>query len=138
MKIFSSVIRLKTTKKTEEVRITDQVKAVLSESAIEEGTALVFTGATTASVHLNNADHELESDFHDFLNELVPNKKTYRHNKGEYGRNADAHFKSLMVGASVTIPITRGKLALGQWQAIYFSEFDGPRKRLISVKIIGE
>jgi thiamine phosphate synthase YjbQ (UPF0047 family) len=37
----------------------------------------------------------------------------------------------------VTIPITKGKLALGQWQAVYFSEFDGPRNRLVSVKVIG-
>src|SRR3970040_1019217 len=133
MKIFNSTIRLNTKKKTEEVRITDQVEAILLKSGIQEGFTFISTGHTTAAIHLNNADRELENDFHDFLNEFIPNKPSYRHNKGEYGRNADAHFKSVMVGMNVMLPVTRGRLSLGQWQAVYFSEFDGPRSRLISV-----
>jgi secondary thiamine-phosphate synthase enzyme len=113
------------------------VEAIILESKIKEGMVHVFTGHTTASIHLNNADPGLAEDFHDFLNDLIPNKSSYRHNKGDYGRNADAHFKSLMVGNDVAVPISRGKLALGQWQAVYFSEFDGPRNRLISIKIMG-
>lgn len=137
MKVFSSAVRLNTTKKKEEIKITDQVEAVLLESGVLDGIITVFTGHTTASVHLNNADKDLEADLHDFLDELIPNKPTYRHNKGDYGKNADAHFKSLFTGNSVTVPVTRGRLGLGQWQAIYFSEFDGPRGRLISVKVVG-
>ncbi len=137
MKVFSSSIRLNTNDKLSETRITDQVEAVLFESGIKEGTLVVFTGHTTASVHLNNADRRLAEDLHEFLDNLIPNKPEYQHNRGDYGKNADAHFKSLLVGNSVTVPVTRGRLALGQWQAIYFSEFDGPRSRLLSVKIIG-
>jgi len=138
MRTFSSAIRLNSDEKKTEINITDQVEAVIKESSIQEGTALVFTGHTTASIHLNNADKDLEQDFHDFLDDLVPNKDSYRHNKGEYGMNADAHFKSLLIGNSVTVPVTKGRLALGQWQAVYFSEFDGPRSRLISVKVTGK
>ncbi len=137
MKVFSSSIRLKTTEKLEEVRITDQVEAVVKESGIIDGTVTVFTGHTTGAIHLNNADTALEKDFHDLLNDLIPNKESFRHNKGEYGRNADAHFKSVFVGNSITLPVTLERVALGQWQAVYFSEFDGPRSRLISVKVIG-
>ena len=137
MKVFNDTIRLQTTQKGEDINITSMVEAIVHESGIYEGTATVFTGHTTASIHLNNADPELAKDLHDFLNETIPNKPTYRHNKGDYGRNAGAHFKSLLIGNSVVIPINKGRIALGQWQAIYFSEFDGPRNRLISVKIIG-
>lgn len=137
MKVFSSAIRLKTTAKCEEVNITNQVEAVILESGIYEGAALIFTGHTTASIHLSNNDTNLALDFHDLLRELIPNKPGYRHNKGEYGRNADAHFKSALVGNSVTVPVTKGRLVLGQWQGVYFSEFDGPRSRLISVKVSG-
>ncbi len=137
MKVFTGAIRVKSNAKTEEVNITNQVEAVILESSILEGMALVFTGHTTASIHLNNADKDLEEDFHNFLKEIIPNKPSYKHNKGDYGRNADAHLKSLFVGNSVTVPITKGRLALGQWQAIYFSEFDGPRSRLISIKVFG-
>jgi len=138
MRTFSNAIRLTTTDKKTEVNITDQVEAVINESGIQEGTILIFTGHTTASIHLNNADKDLERDFHDFLDELIPNKDSYRHNKGDYGMNADAHFKSLIIGNSVTVPVSKGRLALGQWQAVYFSEFDGPRNRLISVKVTGK
>jgi len=137
MKVFTSAIRVRSSAKTEEVNITGQVEGVILESGVHEGMALVFTGHTTASIHLNNADKDLEEDFHNYLKEIVPNKPAYRHNKGEYGRNADAHLKSLLVGNSVTIPVTKGRLALGQWQAVYFSEFDGPRSRLISIKVFG-
>lgn len=137
MNVFSSVIRLKTTGKSEEVDITKQVEAVIAESGIYEGTALVFTGHTTASIHLNNRDKDLGEDFHDFLRTVVPNKPEYRHNKGDFGRNADAHLKALLIGNSVTVPVTKGRMGLGQWQAVYFSDFDGPRARLISVKIMG-
>lgn len=137
MKVFTSAIRLKTGEKTEEVNITGQLEAVILESGIYEGMALVSTGHTTASIHLNNADRDLEQDYHNFLNTLVPNDPNYKHNKGDYGRNADAHLKSTIVGNSVTVPVTRGRVSLGQWQALYFSEFDGPRSRLISVKVMG-
>lgn len=137
MKVFTSTIRLSTDVKTGEVNITDQVEAIIKESQVEEGALLLFTGHTTAAVHLNNLDRDLETDFHDVLNELVPTSEKYHHNKGDYGKNADAHIKSVLVGNSVSIPISKGRLALGQWQAIYFSEFDGPRKRLVSVKITG-
>ena len=138
MKVFSSTIRLKTEGKSEESSITGMVEAILDESGITEGILLVFTGHTTAAVHLNNADRDLESDFHDFLGDLIPNKDSFRHNKGDYGTNADAHFKSTIVGQSATVPVTKGRVVLGQWQDIYFSEFDGPRNRLVSIKIIGE
>src|SRR5574337_2463 len=137
MKVFTGAIRVKSNAKTEEVNITNQVEGVILESNVQEGMALVFTGHTTASIHLNNADKDLEEDFHNFLKELIPNKPAYKHNKGDYGRNADAHLKSVFTGNSITVPITKGRLALGQWQAVYFSEFDGPRSRLISIKVFG-
>ena len=105
------------------------VEAILLESGVTNGTVLVSTGHTTASIHLNNADEGLEGDLHNLLDDLVPNKPEFKHNKGDYGRNADAHIKCVLIGNSVTVPVTNGRVALGQWQAIYFSEFDGPRAR---------
>jgi secondary thiamine-phosphate synthase enzyme len=137
VKAYTNAIRLDTADKHGEVNITTHVEGLVYESGIVEGMALIFTGHTTASVHLNNADTALEEDLHGLLDKLVPKSREYKHNKGEYGKNADAHIKSLMLGNSVTVPVTKGRLALGQWQAIYFSEFDGPRSRLISVKVLG-
>ncbi len=138
MRIFERVIEIETTERLQEVKIRDVVEAVLYESGIKEGLLTLFTGHTTAAIHLGNEDEDLEKDFHDFLNQWIPNKPTYRHNRGDYGRNADAHFKSTLVGNSVTLPVREGRIVLGKWQTIYFSEFHGPRKREFVVKIIGE
>ena len=63
---------------------------------------------------------------------MVPWRGPYNHSEG----NAAAHVKSSLVGASVVLPIKDGRLVLGTWQAIFFCEFDGPRHRRVTVKII--
>jgi len=57
----------------------------------------------------------------------------YLHDEG----NSAAHVKSSMVGASATVPVRGGKLALGTWQGVYFCEFDGPRTRHVIVSVLG-
>ena len=84
MNVYTNAVRLDTAAKNAEVNITTHVEGLVHESGIAEGMALVFTGHTTASVHLNNADTALEDDLHRFLNKLVPNSQSYKHNKGEY------------------------------------------------------
>ncbi len=137
MKVFNRFIELETKKRQEEVNIKELVEAILFESGVSEGLITVFTGHTTAGVHLSNEDRALEQDFHDFLNESIPDKASYRHDRGDFGRNATAHFKSVLVGNSVTLPVTKGKIMFGKWQTLYFSEFDGPRRREVFVKVIG-
>jgi secondary thiamine-phosphate synthase enzyme len=67
------------------------------------------------------------------LKELIPIKeKYYEHNEG----NSDSHVKTSMVGNHVLVLIEAGQLILGQWQGIFFCEFDGPRKRDVFVKIV--
>jgi secondary thiamine-phosphate synthase enzyme len=79
-----------------------------------------------------NADPSVRKDIINELNQIVPWDGAYAHMEG----NAAAHIKATMVGSSVSIPLSGGKLALGTWQGIYFCEFDGPRQREIFVQII--
>jgi len=137
VKVFSGSIRVTTSRVREDMNITERVAEIVSDSGISEGMALVFTPHTTASVYINFGDRGLEEDLESVLGELVPEGGGYRHSTGDYGSNAPAHIKSLLLGRSITIPVTRGVCGLGQWQTIYFSEFGGPRPRLISVKVMG-
>ena len=50
--------------------------------------------------------------------------------------NSAAHVKASMMGSSVTIIISGGRLVLGTWQGIYFAEFDGPRSRKVHIKVM--
>jgi len=137
VKVFSGSIRVSTTQVREDMNITERVAEIVSDSGINEGMVLVFTPHTTASVYINFGDRGLEEDLDSVLGELVPEGGAYKHSTGDYGSNAPAHIKSLLIGRSITLPVTRGVCGLGQWQTIYFSEFGGPRPRLISVKVMG-
>jgi esterase/lipase len=65
------------------------------------------------------------------LDRLVPRLASYRHGEG----NADAHIKSALLGHSVSVPVTQGRLALGTWQGIFLCEFDGPRTRHVVIDV---
>lgn len=122
-----------TEKRTHFVDITDEVNEVLEESGIQEGICYVYVPHTTAGVFINeNADPDVKWDIENTLEKLVPWENNYQHVEG----NAAAHIKSVLVGSSVSIPVSRGKLLLGTWQGIFFAEFDGPRTRKVIVKII--
>ena len=112
--------------------ITREVDHALRESGVTEGLCTVYVPHTTAGVTINeNADPDVSRDIIAYLAELVPQSPKFRHGEG----NSDAHIKASFMGASVQIPVTDGRLALGTWQSIYFAEFDGPRSRRCYVTV---
>jgi len=116
------------------VDITSLVVSAVAESGISQGVCTVFVPHTTAAVIVNeNADPDVSHDILSFLAELVPRSWPYRHVEG----NSDAHIKASLVGCSVQIPVSEGRLALGTWQAVYLAEFDGPRTRKIHLVVEG-
>ncbi len=97
----------------------------------------VFMKHTSAGLTLNeNADPSVRDDFEGFFDDLVPeNHPIYTHTS-EGPDDMPAHLKSSIVGNSVTIPVTNGRLNLGTWQGIYLCEFrnhGGPRKIVITL-----
>lgn len=112
--------------------VTREVDRVVREAGIAEGLCSVYVPHTTAGVTINeNADPDVGRDVIAYLSRLVPQSPEFRHAEG----NSDAHIKASFMGASVQIPVTDGRLALGTWQGIYFAEFDGPRSRRCYVTV---
>lgn len=114
--------------------ITNDLQDILSENGYKSGIMTVFTPHTTAGITINeNADPDVQHDLKYKLNEMIPkDEAAYRHNEG----NSDSHLKSSLFSPSLTLIYENGRLLLGIWQAVYFSEFDGPRTRKVHVKII--
>jgi len=73
----------------------------------------------------------------DTARELLPDDGDYRHHRGGED-NGDAHLKNLLVHHQVILPITDGRLDLGPWQAVFYTEFDGQRPKRLVIKVIGE
>jgi secondary thiamine-phosphate synthase enzyme len=125
-------ISVPTNRKIQLVDITRQVSGVVAESGIREGICVVFCPHTTAGLVINeNADPDVASDLERAFDEVVP-KIRYDHNEG----NSPAHFLCSVTRPSLQVIIENGKLQLGTWQALYFCEFDGPRRRKAWIKIM--
>ena len=114
--------------------ITDTIQSLITKEKITEGLAIVFVPHTTAAVTINeNADPDVQHDLLLKLARLIPKEETgYNHSEG----NSDSHLKSALVGNTATIIIENGRLHLGQWQGIFFCEFDGPRERHFNIKLV--
>jgi secondary thiamine-phosphate synthase enzyme len=91
--------------------------------AIQTGILQVFIKHTSASLTINeNWDHTVRGDFERHMNVMVPeNAPFYKHNY-EGSDDMPAHIKASLLGNSVQIPITNGRLNLGTWQGIYLCE----------------
>ena len=115
------------------VDITARVRQIVRESGIEEGLCVVYCPHTTAAITINeNADPDVVRDLKLALADIFPDRRDFKHAEG----NSAAHLKSSAIGASETIPVAGGTMALGTWQGIYFCEFDGPRTRRFYVKLL--
>lgn len=116
------------------VNITESLREAVKTMAFEDGLLTVYCPHTTAGVTINESDDpNVQTDILKRLNDLVPLNLEYAH----YENNADAHIKASLIGSSCTVFVEKGELQLGQWQAVYFCEFDGPRDRQLWLKTKG-
>ncbi|MCB4809244.1 secondary thiamine-phosphate synthase enzyme YjbQ [Tamlana sp. 62-3] len=117
--------------------ITAEILEALPEIAnISIGQLQVFIKHTSASLTINeNADYTVRLDFESHFNKMVPEKAPYYIHTYEGPDDMPAHIKASLLGASVQIPITNGKLNLGIWQGVYLCEhrdYGGSRKVVIT------
>jgi len=137
MKAHTEYLKFHTKQRREFVHITSQVAQAVERGGVQEGLALVSAMHITAAVYVNDNESVLIVDIKQWLDELAPARPDYHHHQtGE--DNADAHLKNLVLHHQVLLPITKGELDLGPWQAVFYAEFDGQRDKRVIVKIIGE
>src|SRR5512141_1240090 len=135
MQFHTEYLTFRTSRHREYINITPQVESALAKSAIQEGMILVSAMHITAGV--NVTEDGLIADIDEWLEKIAPFRREYRHHQtGE--TNGDSHLKSLLVHHEVIIPVTKGKLAFGPWQQVYYAEFDGQRPKRVIIKAMGE
>jgi secondary thiamine-phosphate synthase enzyme len=120
--------------------ITDEVVQHLPELAeLRYGLLHIFIQHSSASLTINeNADADVRLDFETHFNRMVPEDFPYRHDC-EGSDDMPAHIKSSLLGASVSIPVSDGRLALGTWQGIYLCEHrDHADGRALLLTVHGE
>lgn len=127
------VLKIRSKQREELIEISNDVQQALTDAKVGEGVAVLYVQHTTAGLTINEyADPDVPRDMLHALRTLVPQHgMDFRH--GE--ENSDAHLKASLVGSSVTVPFTEGKLLLGRWQGIFLCEFDGGRQRQVIMMI---
>lgn len=123
MKFFQKQLKLKPYPRGFHL-ITDSIINEITEiHQINIGQLQVFIKHTSASLTINeNADYTVRGDFESHFNVLVPENAPYYRHTYEGSDDMPAHIKSSLLGSSVQIPITNGKLNLGIWQGVYLCE----------------
>lgn len=118
--------------------VTDEVLQVLPDLP-EIGILHLFIKHTSAALSINeNADPSVRFDINQIFDRLVPENQSFFTHTLEGDDDMPAHAKSSLVGSSITIPISRGRLNLGTWQGIYLCEFrDYGGSRRIVATILG-
>jgi len=138
LKLYQTSIKLKPYSRGFHI-ITERINDMLSNYDITTGTINLFIKHTSASLTINeNVDPSVREDMENFFSDIADTKSYYIHTY-EGTDDMPAHIKSSLLGQSLTIPITDGRLNLGIWQGIYLGEHrDKAGSREIIVTLHGE
>ena len=119
--------------------ITDKVQQVVRESQIQMGIVNVFNIGSTASVTTIEFEPGLKKDFPEALDRLIPRDIRYAHDDTWHDGNGHSHVRASLMGPSLTIPFSEGRLVVGTWQQIILVDWDNrPRNRRVFVLCMGE
>jgi len=141
MRYITQAVSFSTEHPIQIIDITQKVKDHAMQSGVANGLVTLISNHTTAYININEKEEMLLKDMTTYLKRLVPRDGDYLHNLNPIdGRdNAHSHLMGLFMNSSESIPLSEGKLMLGQWQSVFFIELDGPReKRSVTIQIIGE
>lgn len=120
--------------------ITREVESFVASSKIEMGLATLHLQHTSASLLIQeNADPEVRRDFERFFKRLVPDGDSLFEHTAEGDDDMPAHIRTALTTVNLSIPVSRGALALGTWQGIYVWEHrTHPHSRRVTLHLIGE
>ncbi len=133
MVLFRDVIEIETEKGISYIDITERVVKLVKDCKILEGVCNIFVTATTAGLMLNENDRMLAEDFKRHF-AAIDEKKLYSH-----PQNAFSHLRANLLDTEKTVPVSNGRLLLGNWQSVLLWEFDKePKKREVIITVTGD
>lgn len=140
-KVAATTLVLGTNARVQLKNITSEIIEVVAQTSIRDGIVQISSLHTTAGLILNEVQEALLADVTTMFEQVVPQGVYYKHNDPQHSdcdrKNADAHLRAVVIGHSLTIPVENGRLKLGTWQQVLFTEFDGPNTRRLHVQVMG-
>jgi len=137
--IFSDRISIGTKGFCDIIDITDRVDSVIRRSNMENGLVTVFCQGSTGAVTTIEYESGALKDLQQAIEKIVPSNIPYEHDKRWGDGNGFSHVRAALMKPSLTIPLIKGRLALGTWQQIVLIDFDNRRReRNILIQVMGE
>ncbi len=119
--------------------LTGELAEVVKQSGVKTGMVQVFALGSTAAVSVVEFEPGLVGDVPELLDRLIPPSRQYGHEQAWHDGNGHSHLQATLLGPSVSVPISDGRLMLGTWQQVFHLECDiRPRQRTVVVTVIGE
>ncbi|MBN1273158.1 MAG: YjbQ family protein [Candidatus Aminicenantes bacterium] len=139
MKIISDTLSLSTKGFCDVHDITSDVSNKLAEHGLKNGIVTFFSPGSTAGLTTIEYESGVIRDFSELLERIIPSNVPYHHDARWGDGNGFAHVRSALIGPSLTVPFSDGKMDLGIWQQVVFVDFDNrPRSRRIRLQFLGE
>jgi secondary thiamine-phosphate synthase enzyme len=137
--IVTEQIGLKSQGNCDIIDITPEVRQRLANANLNDGTVTLFISGSTAGITTIEFEPGLLADFKKMWERTVPQDIPYQHDRAWGDGNGHSHVRASLLGASLVVPFSGGRLALGTWQQIVVVDFDNrARSRQIVVQITGE
>ncbi len=136
--IVTDHLRISTRGDSDVVDVTPAVQALVEQHAFEEGQALVFVPGSTAALTTLEYEPGLIEDLPAAFERWAPRGLRYAHHEQWHDGNGHSHVRASLLGPSLTVPFSAGRLLLGTWQQIVLIDFDNrPRERRLVVQLQG-
>lgn len=139
MMIHTTTLECNTKGNADMLDLTDQVRTIIDDLEMHEGTVTIFTPSSTSGLTTIEFESGALEDLRRALERIAPTDAEYLHNLRWGDGNGHSHLRAAMMGPSLSIPVHQGTLLLGTWQQILFVDFDNrPRHRKLVVQIVGD
>ncbi len=130
---MGEVLHIRTTASKEIVDLTDRLGMVIRKANLQEGLCALFVTHTTAALTTGEIGEGTDDDLLEVVEEMIPRIRFQHAHDPDH---AWSHMASSILGPSLTLPVSSGKLVLGTWQSVMLVELDGPRERSVHVTLI--
>ena len=139
MKVISESFSMNTKGYNDMIDVTEDVTDKLASTGIQNGVVTLFVPGSTGGFTTIEHESGLVEDFSAMMERLVPQAAHYHHDAKWGDGNGFSHVRAALLGPSLTVPFSKGRLNLGTWQQIIFVDFDNrPRSRNIILQFMGE
>ena len=138
MELRTTTIERSTTGDTDILDLSGDVEAFVNETGVREGWVMVFVPGSTAAVTTIEFESGAINDLKRAIEQIAPRDGEYEHNLRWGDGNGYSHVRAALMGPSLVVPISEGRVQTGTWQQIVLCDYDNrPRRRRIQLQVLG-